>query len=200
MKHKKDKINDMFLLTVLFFLFFIIGIFLTILWKRKFDFEIELISKDTIFNLTNIKWDKKMLLIQCLWKRAWIVIAFPIIALTGIGVWVLRVYISWFAFSIGILMEMLVLEFGFSGLLIFIIGIFPQYLFYIPAYYFLCQLCIRINRKKRLAYPYQYNSQNNPNTSFLKQILLIFGVVITGAMFESYVNPIILKNFLKIFI
>lgn len=159
----------------------------------------EIISREVLYDIGSIQWDKRILWLKCLWKRAGIVVLFPLLSLTGIGLWTVRIYISWFPFSMGFLMEMLVLKYGLSGLLLFVVGVFPQYLFYIPAYIFLCQNCFLIFRLKKIIKYGEFPTNTRKISHYIRNLILILGVVIIGSAFESYVNPFLMKNFLKLF-
>lgn len=184
---------------VLFIAFFAVGILMPIIWQRLFGVKTEIVSPEVLNGLAGMQWDYRAVFFKCLWNRASIFILLPILMLIEIGTWVLRVYLSWFAFTMGVLMETFVLQYGFMGMLLFLAGIFPQYIFYVLAYYGLYRICLRIQNRKN---PIEYNSahmKGRKKNNWFVQILMLLGVVITGCAFESYVNPFILKFFLKIF-
>ena len=79
----------------------------------------------------------------------------------------------------GTLLSFDVMRYGFTGILIYVVSIFPQYIFYMTALY----IMVKAMYKK-----------NFHRTKMWLLIVLAFIIVIIGTYFESYVNPVILKN------
>lgn len=89
-------------------------------------------------------------------------------------------FLLWMGFSSGILFSMAVLGMGIKGTLLCIVGILPQFLFYIPAFIVV------------IWYGCTYPS-NHWNTQ--KGIFVALAMFL-GIMAEIYVNPILIKSFL----
>ncbi len=199
MKFLQKGKNDMSAVTVIFFFFFFAGILITILWNNCYGNHIYILSEEMAGEIANFTWNNKLLFYQCLIKRVSIVVIILFAALSGIGLWAIRLYAIWFSFSMGALMENFTLQYGISGIFLFIIGIFPHYFFYIPAYILLFKICYEINEdiKQRC----RLNSKGKIKSILekVKILCIIFGVVIIGSALESYVNPPILCYFLNLF-
>lgn len=90
--------------------------------------------------------------------------------------------VLWTGFSGGMILTMASVSVGIKGILLCIIGILPQFLLYIPAYAVLVLHC--------LAYPKsRWNSQKT---------FFILGMTAAGILLELYVNPLLVRGFLKI--
>lgn len=94
---------------------------------------------------------------------------------------VISVFLFWMGFSGGILIVSAIFRLGMKGILLFIIGIMPQFLFYILGYavaiwYF---------------YTYPMSKWNYSKTIFLCWMMFI------GIITEVYVNPILMKMFVR---
>lgn len=92
-------------------------------------------------------------------------------------------FLIWTGISAGILVSSAALGLGISGSVLCVAGIFPQFLFYIPAFFVLLQYCF--------AWPaVQWSRQK-----------MIFTVLMTGAgiVLEVYVNPLVMQ-FLALYI
>ena len=198
MNQDRKKEDGQRILCCLFFIFFVIGILLTVIWKNIVKEPFDILSQETLSGLSRMEWNCTTLLVQCMFKRGIVVLVLPAISMTAFGTFAARLYTSWFSFSMGALMEILTLEYGLPGLLLFGIGIFPQYLFYIPAYIVLLGLCVDLNQRSRQRQQMQ-NSNLKTRLIFLIRICMILGVVIIGTIFESYVNPRILRFFSNLF-
>lgn len=91
-------------------------------------------------------------------------------------------YMGWTGFLAGFLMAAAVSSLGIKGSILCVIGIFPHFICYIPAYFVVWWYA--------LSYP--QNRWNSQKTVF------VFATVLTGIVLEAYVNPVIVKGFLKI--
>ena len=97
----------------------------------------------------------------------------------------------WSGFSVGIYATAGLMKRGISGLGFCIAAVFPQMLFYIPAFAMVLIQAFVLSEKKEMG----------------KERILKYGVILfvsflllfLGVLMESYVNPAILKKILKIF-
>lgn len=90
-------------------------------------------------------------------------------------------FLIWTGISSGILISTAVLRMGIKGSLLCIVGILPQFLFYIPAYLVLIWY----------SYAYPNSHWNTQKTVFVTVMMLI------GLILEAYVNPILMGAFLS---
>lgn len=94
-------------------------------------------------------------------------------------------FVAWSGFAFGYFCVMSISGFGARGLLLCLIALFPQFLFYVPVYLGLVELSVR--RREYMAW-----------RGIVAGILLLLGLVV-GILLESYINPIILQKILKFF-
>lgn len=87
-------------------------------------------------------------------------------------------FLVWTGFSWGILLTMAVFYMGLKGIVFCIIGILPQFVFYVPAYVILLWY--------GMSYP--RSVWNHQKTIFVTVMML------TGLLLEAYVNPVLLKT------
>lgn len=87
------------------------------------------------------------------------------------------VFLAWTGFSLGTLLTMAVFYMGLKGIVFCIAGIFPQFLFYIPAYVVVLWY--------GMTYP--QSRWNHQKTIF------VIGMMLTGLILEAYVNPVFVK-------
>lgn len=110
----------------------------------------------------------------------------PFLVLLGLSFTKMRkisaiLFLVWTGISSGILISAAILELGIKGSLLCIVGIFPQFLFYIPAYVVLIWYC----------YSYPQNRWNSQKSIFVA-IMIFIGIIV-----EAYVNPILVAAFLS---
>lgn len=90
-------------------------------------------------------------------------------------------FLIWTGFSAGLLFSMAVLGMGVKGSILCVIGMLPQFLFYIPAYLIV------------LWYAYCY-----PRMQWnVQKSLVSGGMLLIGLILELYVNPVLVGAFLK---
>ncbi len=90
--------------------------------------------------------------------------------------------LGWWGFLWGIYVSLAVISHGIKGVLFSVVGILPQIIFYVPAYFIV------------LLYCYEY-----PDTKWnvWKSIAVTF-CLISGIVIEGQINPIVLKWFIGI--
>ncbi|WP_122642586.1 stage II sporulation protein M [Luxibacter massiliensis] len=112
--------------------------------------------------------------------------AVPFLVLLGLAFTRIRkvssvAFLVWTGFSSGMLLSMAVLGMGIKGSILCVVGIFPQFLLYIPAYMVV------------IWYSYTY-PQNRWNT---QKSIFVALTMLTGLILEVYVNPLLMQAFLS---
>lgn len=110
---------------------------------------------------------------------------FPFFVLAGLSLTKAKkaaavLFLVWAGISGGILISLAAAEMGIKGSLLCIIGILPQFLFYIPAYLVLLWY----------AYAYPASQWNRQKTIFVS---FMMGA---GLILEVYVNPMLVRAFI----
>ena len=95
---------------------------------------------------------------------------------TGAGIFLL-----WTGISAGVLISTAILELGIRGSLLCVIGVFPQFLFYIPAILLILLYC----------WKWPQCHWERQKTVFVAWMML------TGIFSELYINPVLLRAFFK---
>ena len=112
--------------------------------------------------------------------------AVPFLVLLGLSFTKARkiaavLFLVWTGISGGILISTAVISMGIRGSFLCIVGIFPQFIFYIPAYLILIWYC----------WSYPQNRWNRQKTVFVSL------AVSTGMLLEIYVNPSLVASVLR---
>lgn len=103
-----------------------------------------------------------------------------VLLFTGIRKGIAMLVLVWTGFSGGMLLAMAVLSMGVKGIILCIVGMFPHFLFYIPAYIVLLWY----------AMTYPQNRWNQQKTIFVVLTMTI------GIILEGYASPVLMKAFL----
>lgn len=106
--------------------------------------------------------------------------------------------LGWQGFSVGFMLSTGIAKYGVKGIMLVLGGLFPQYLFYLPVYIFYCCMAVFLHQRLR------GREGNMSDRGFIYgigvlSVVLMLVMFVAGIFLESYVNPVILKNILKIF-
>ena len=170
--------------------FLIVGIFLAgivcMLWIDKlFSFQTTVFTLENCKTYVETEWNTMALFWDCLVKKLALYLGLFVLLYSKFGMKFLGVYVMWFVFCLGMSMELLAIAYGIWGMGLFIVGCFPQVYLYGTGFVLLYKMGNYIKREKR---------------TNVVQFVVLQLVVIIGVFFESYVNPLLLKFFLNIFL
>lgn len=127
-------------------------------------------------------------------------IVLAILSTTYLGMVICIGTVWWYGMCIGAFLAGSVIRYGFKGVLLVCISIFPHYLFYIPAIIALFAWCEKLYRT--IYYEQRQGRGKNGQYGFLRYLLQFMGIVIAlliGVFLESFLNPILLKSMLRFF-
>ncbi|NBJ93809.1 stage II sporulation protein M [Parablautia muri] len=121
---------------------------------------------------------------------------------TGLGVISIYACIIWQGILTGMTITAAVIRYGIKGLLLLLGSLFPHQLLLIPAEVMLLGWCYENCSKGHFLGKYTAPYHKNIRQQYLKQavgLLWIVIVIFIGCILESYVNPILLSDLVKIF-
>ena len=169
---------------ILFLVSFFIGILvITVMAKGKIP-ENTLMNQALAGSFLEEGWNRRELFMQCLWKRGTVLFLLMLLTCTTMRSWVCLALLVWMGFGSGVLLKLFYLWYGVKGMGLMFVAALPHYLFYFMAY----GLLYWNFEKNRLRLRKNY-----------LPVLVAVIVVIMGIISESYVNPFLVKGYLKIF-
>lgn len=125
-----------------------------------------------------------------------------LLSTTALGMISVYAVVSWQGILTGMLITAAVIRYGLKGLLLILGSMFPHQCLLIPAGIMLLGWCSenygRIHGTGRMAFAYG----KNRNQTILRSggsLLWILFVTLVGCILESYVNPILITDLVKIF-
>lgn len=121
---------------------------------------------------------------------------------TGLGVIAIYACIIWQGILAGMTITAAVIRYGIKGLLLLLGSLFPHQLLLIPAEVMLLGWCYENCSKGHFLGKYASPYHKNFRQQYLKQavgLLWIVMVIFIGCILESYVNPMLLSDLVKIF-
>lgn len=174
---------------ILFLAGFALGILIVYGGQNYLLENTEFLSTITISGMKYLEVDKGLLFFYCLRQRLGIVSVLVLASAAGLAMAAVCAVLLWSGFSAGVMLSVLSARHGIRGILLFVGGTLPQILIYVPAFLFLFSWCMHLKRR----------DGQGDSVGKGKTFLIILVVVITGCLIESYVNPWVLKFFLKLF-
>ncbi len=181
---------------------FIAGIFLGIilinLGKKALLENTGLLNEEALYYMKYMTVDGNALFWYVLGIRLKPLMILAVLSTTYLGLVAVCATVVGYGAAAGMFLAAAMIQYGAKGILLVITAIFPQYLIYGPAFFFLMVWCEQICR---FIY-FEKGAGLGSRQLVLVKLLQLFGtiaVVITGCVLESYVNPLVLKNLLKIF-
>lgn len=188
-----------------FYLFlgsFFLGVFLMNMGNETLLTEEGIFSAASVSRLKYIEIDNGRFLRYVLRQRMGEGIGLILLSATGIGLTAVYVWVIWQGLLAGMTITAAIIRFGMKGLLLLLGSLFPHQLLIIPAEVMLLGWCYEnISRGQRLG-GYTSTFYTGKKQQFLRQgisLLWILIVILIGCILESYVNPMLLSDIVKIF-
>lgn len=188
-----------------FYLFlgsFLLGVVVMNMGNEMLLSENGIFSNASIGRLQYIEIDSNGFFQYVLKHRMGEGMALLILSATGFGLISVYACIIWQGMLAGMTVTTAIIRYGIRGLLLLLGGMFPHQLLLIPVKIMLLgwcyENCCRLHFPGKYMQPY-YKSRKQ---QYLRQaigILWIGVVIIIGCILESYVNPILISDLVKIF-
>ena len=158
-----------------------------------------LLDENTLRQLLSVNLGGSALFAFVLRKRMAVFGMFAVAATTYLGTAVCIIGAGWYGFSAGAFLAAGVMRYGMKGIFLALAAMLPQYLLYAPAIYGLLVWC---QRTCRMIYGKSYYQDKDKKTPVLTgRVLSLFVLAVmmlAGCALESFVNPAILRGFLKL--
>ena len=186
-----------------FLVFFMPGFLLGIVYvnfiARQYMAEPGIFSDFFLNQFQSVSIDAREYIWYLLRLRAVPFLALAGLSLTRAGKASAVLFLVWTGISAGILISAAVLNLGIKGSLLCLVGLFPQFLLYIPAYVVLLWYCYTVpqthwNRQKTIfvSLAMSQTHWNRQKTIFVSLAMSV------GILLEIYINPMIVKAFLSV--
>ena len=157
-----------------------------------------ILDEDTLYRMKYMTVDSGVLFAYVLCKRCRNFFVLIIMATTYLGLVFCGGITVKYGFSIGFFISTAIYRYGVKGLLLGIVGAFPQYLCYVPAILLLIRWCEDLHRS--IYFYHNITGQGKKSLpGRLGKLALILMVLVFGCILECFVNPVLLKGFLQFF-
>ena len=157
-----------------------------------------ILDEDTLYRMKYMTVDSGVLFAYVLCKRCRNFFVLIIMATTYLGLVFCGGITVKYGFSIGFFISTAIYRYGIKGLLLGIVGAFPQYLCYVPAILLLIRWCEELHRS--IYFYHNITGQGKKSLpGRLGKLALIWIALVFGCLLECFVNPALLKGFLQFF-
>ena len=157
-----------------------------------------ILDEDTLYRMKYMTVDSGVLFAYVLCKRCRNFFVLIIMATTYLGLVFCGGITVKYGFSIGFFISTAIYRYGIKGLLLGIVGAFPQYLCYVPAILLLIRWCEELHRS--IYFYHNITGQGKKSLpGRLGKLALILMVLVLGCILECFVNPVLFKGFLQFF-
>ena len=165
---------------------FLLGIILGILYKGNG----ELLSAENLCRIKDMTPDRGRLFYEILKARGGMALILIVAGTTYLAPAACMLTALWFGVSIGMFQAIAMTQYGIKGILLMPGAIFPQFLIYLPAYYFMLCWCEKLYRTIYLRADWK-------KWSAAMGLILILSAITAGIILEYTVNPGFLQSILK---
>lgn len=156
-------------------------------------------DEDTLYRLKYMSVDGNALFCYVFRKRLTVFLVTAVLTTTYLGYAVCVGAAAWCGMSAGAFLTTLFFRYGLKGLVLALVSIFPQYLFYIPA---IMMMLGWSEDLYRAIYSRSRTADIWDRIFILKKAGWLGAIALTillGCILESYINPGLLIGYLKIF-
>lgn len=180
----------------------LLGILLVLFNKDVFLQDTYFFGEDVLKRFSYSSIYQEPFFFYVLKNRMGMLLFLLVASLTVFCVFVLHLFWLWFGAGMGAVLATLLCKYQMKGTIIFFALFLPHDIIYIPSLFALSS-CLHGIYKRFHGKSMVYGDGYEDNKTFiLKRIIVIFILIILffiGTFLESYVNPILLKKFLKNF-
>lgn len=178
---------------------FFAGILLANTVGKRALLELGIYGDYFLLQIESVKVDSNAMFWYVFEKRLFFFVVVMLAGLTRFGVTAVYLVAAWIGTGFGMLLSAAVMQQGIKGIVICILGMLPQYLFYIPAGLLLLVKACQMSEKRTA----RFHGKNQGARAFLMRYIAVaagvFAVFFAGILLESLLNPTLLQKIYKIF-
>ena len=187
----RDKISPLVLICIISVLGFVSGIITIALRQENWLITEGILNQDFISKIEELIIDKRALFFLCLEKRLCAFFLLFLLAFSTVNVLTNVLFFFLNGLYIGSILELLTIRYGMQGILMYIVFVLPQGIFYVMGYLVLGCWCLRLEGNTIG----QKNKKRDKVCQFTEKGRLVtaFFFVFIGIILESFVNLKLIK-------
>lgn len=170
------------LLVVLAFLGFVLGIVYVNLIAADYFVITGVFNNNNLKEFLDIELKMEEYLPMILWVRLAPIVFLVFTAYSSLRKIIVVLFCIWTGFLLGCFISLSILQLGIVGILVCILGVLPQMIFYLPAYLIV------------VLFAYRYPSSRMS----VEKVCVILVCMLLGIILECKVNPTIMRWFINV--
>lgn len=167
---------------------FILGIFMGAFYKGKND----LLAPRFLGEMKDRSVDAVTCVYDVVKQRGGLAVFLLIAATTYLAPLIVAATAFWLGMSMGIFQTIAIGHYGLKGILLLPAVTLPQFLFYLPAYYFMFLWCEKL-------YGMIYLKKTWKRGNAIASLILILAAMASGILLECMISPKLFHAFLNVF-
>lgn len=177
---------------------FVAGIFMANIMGREAVSNAGILNDYFVEKFQYTQINGENLFFYILGERIPLLLLLLLLAFSAFGIIGGILMIGWQGFSVGFMLSSAIAKYGMKGILLVLGGLFPQYLFYLPVYLLYCYLTVYLRQRLYMERRGQMLDRGYICAAGLLAGAGLLFLFVAGIFLESYINPVILKQILKI--
>lgn len=184
---------------------FVVGLVLMHVGQKVLLENTGLLSEYTLYEMKYSEIDSNAFFWYVMRKRVGEAFVLALLSTTWLGMVAALSCAAWIGVSFGMLLMAAMIRYGMKGIVLIVVGVFPQIVVYLPAVFWLLkwsfEFCSIIYFPSKISSGLHFDEAGKNYIMRKKavQFLSLVVVVIIGCVLESYVNPKLVSNLLRIF-
>lgn len=151
---------------------FITGVICIALWQENWLLKENVLNMEAIHDMQHIYMDKRALFFLCLGKRLRAFFVLVFMSFTSMNFCSVLFYYCFRGFAVGSVVELLLIQYGMQGGLLYLSCVLPQAVLYVPGY--MCVGCWCLQQKA------------NAKRQGISRLMIAFILILLGIIMESF--------------
>ena len=175
---------------------FLTGVFVIALWQGNWLMQNNIMEPDFLEMVKNLNIDKRALFFLCLGKRLRAFFLLVLLSFSSLNIVCVLAYFGFCGFSIGSVLEVLIIRYGFQGVCLFFTFVLPQGVLYVLSAFIVGCWCL--NSENSVKGQRNKKIQKICHCKKKKLLILSLLMIFMGAYLESNINKKIFLMFFNI--
>ena len=152
-----------------------------------------LLDEYTLYHMKYMTVDGSALFYYVLKERFGQLIVLAVLSTTYLGLAICGGTTLWYGICAGTFLAAAMMRYGIKGILLVVVGVFPQYIIYVPGMILMLYWCQSLYRSI-----YLEKTEIQP-WHWIVRLIGIFLLFVVGCILESFLNPILFRGLLQFF-
>lgn len=186
MKIGKIRIPPVLFLLIILFLGILAGMLFVVLKHENWLLQEGIFNQNFMYRIENIDIDKRAYFFLCFAKRMKSFLLLFLLAFSSINFITNFIFFLVYGFSLGSMLELLVVRYGMQGMGIYLVMTLPQGIFYFCGFILLGCWCLSM--EKEASYLRDKKVEKIRKIQNKRELTMAFFLIFSGVLLESFLN------------